>query len=294
MRDNTMTNSDESEILDGNQVIPGSMTIEGNLDVDGQTTTNGLKVVNSNASIAFWATDSEISFRRACYFKDNAQFNNGRTIIGMETTYNSAYVGSETIQAGQRLVLGDSAAKWDVDSRRIIADTFNMTLAKLISDEVSMKKGVATLVQTKNLQVTNELIGQTIFADTVKTNNLYMENMAALKLNVTKSLTVKDIIVNGYAKVHTDLTIDGSGVNGAALTVNGGEIVANKGIVSHTRNNRFQCMQIMGSGTTHDTCFKVDKDVDSLFQGNVTVEDAKLILDNSTLATDNVLVTAIG
>ena len=50
----------------------------------------------------------------------------------------------------------------------------------------------------------------------------------------------------------------------------------------------------MGSGKTHDTCFKVDKDVDSLFQGNVTVEDAKLILDNSTLATDNVLVTAIG
>ena len=64
----------------------------------------------------------------------------------METTYNSAYVGSETIQAGQRLVLGDSAAKWDVDSRRIIADTFKMTLANLVADNVSMKKGVATLV----------------------------------------------------------------------------------------------------------------------------------------------------
>lgn len=294
MRDNTMTNSDESEILDGVPVIHGNMTIEGNLDVEGQTTTNGLKVVDSNASVAFWVTDDEISFRKACYFKDNAQFNNGRTIIGMETTYNSAYVGSETIQAGQRLVLGDSAAKWDVDSRRIIADTFKMTLAKLTSDEVSMKKGVATLVQTKNLQVTNEIIGQTIFADTVKTNNIFMENMATIFLNVSKAITTKDLIVNGYAKIARDLVISGTGINGAALTVNGGEIIANKGIVSNTRNNRFQCMQITGSGKTHDTCFKVGKDVDSLFQGNVTVEDAKLILDNSTLATDNVLVTAIG
>lgn len=90
-----MTNSDESEILDGVPVIHGNVTIEGNLDVEGQTKTNGLKVVDSNTSVAFWVTDDEISFRKACYFKDNAQFNNGRTIIGIED--NSAYVGSETI-----------------------------------------------------------------------------------------------------------------------------------------------------------------------------------------------------
>ena len=141
-----MINRDESEILDGVQVIHDNVTIDGNIDVEGLTTTNGLKVVDSNTSVAFWVTDDEISFRKACYFKDNAQFNNGRTIIGMETTYNSAYVGSETIQAGQRLVLGDSAAKWDVASRCIIADTFKMTLANLVADNVSMKKGVATLV----------------------------------------------------------------------------------------------------------------------------------------------------
>ena len=160
----------------------------------------------------------------------------------METTYNSAYVGSETIQAGQRLVLGDSAAKWDVDSRCIIADTFQMTLANLVADNVSMKKGVATLVQTKDLRVTNEIVGQTIFADIVKTNNIFMENFAAISLNVSNAITTKDLIVNGYAKIARDLTISGTGINGAALTVNGGEIIANKGIVSHTRNNRFQCM----------------------------------------------------
>lgn len=287
-----MNNSDESELLNVNPTIHGSMTVEGNLDVQGQTTTSGLSIVSEQGPVMY-ANQTGVSFKKVVNFLKGAQFNNGKTIIGMETTYGSAYVGSETLQAGERLVLGDSAAKWDVDSRKIVADTFDMTLASLKSDTVTMKKGVATLVQSKNLQVTDELIGQTIFADTVKTNNLYMENMAALKLNVTKSLTVKDIIVNGYAKVHTDLTIDGSGVNGAALTVNGGEIVANKGIVSHTRNNRFQCLQIMGSGTRNDTCFKVSPDVDSLFEGNVTIKDSNLILDNSKLAADNITVTPI-
>ena len=287
-----MANNDETELLDANQTIHGSMTVEGNLNVQGQTTTSRLSVVADGTQVLH-ANDTGVSFKTAVEFLKAVKFNNGKTLIGMETTYNSAYVGSETVQAGERLVLGDSAAKWDVDSRKIIADTFSMTLAKLTSDEVSMKKGVATLVQANNIQVTNELIGQTIFADTVKTNNLFMEKMSALNLNVTKALTVKNIIVNGSAKMITDLVVMGSGVNGAALTVNGGELIANKGIVSHTRNNRFQCMEIMGSGTRHDTCFKVDSEVDSLFQGNVTIQDSKLIMDNSTFATDNIVVTPI-
>lgn len=289
-----MNNSDESELLAADPTIHGSMTVEGNLDVQGQTTTNGLSVMADGTPV-FHANSTGVSFRKAVNFLKGAQFNNGKTLIGMETTYNSAYVGSETIQAGERLVLGDSAAKWDVDSRKIIADTFNMTLAKLTSDEVSMKKGVATLIQSKNLQVTNELIGQTIFADTVKTNNLFMEKMAALNLTVSNALTVKDIIVNGSAKLMTDLVVMGTGVNGAAVTINGGELIANKGIVSHTRNNRFQTMEIFGSGVTHDTCFIVKPDVDALFQGNVVIQgaDSKLIMDGSTLATDNVLVTPI-
>ena len=290
-----MISSDESELLDANPTIHGSMTVEGNLNVQGQTTTSRLSVVADGTPVLH-VNNTGVSFKMAVDFLKGAQFNNGKTLIGMETTYNSAYVGSDTIQAGERLVLGDSAAKWDVDSRKIIADTFNMTLAKLTSDEVSMKKGVATLVQAKNLQVTNELIGQTIFADTVKTNNLFMEKMVALNLNVAKALTVKDIIVNGSAKLMTDLIVMGSGVNGAALTVNGGELIANRGIVSHTRNNRFQCMEIMGGGPNYKMpCFVVDRDVDSLFQGNVTIEgkDNKLILDGAKLVTDNVLVTPI-
>lgn len=285
--------SDESELLNGeNPVIHGSVTIEGNLDVQTQTTTNGLTVV-SNGDSVLHANGTGVSFKKVASFFNGAQFNNGKTLIGMETTYNSAYVGSETIQAGERLVLGDSAAKWDVDSRKIIADTFEMSLSKLVSDNVTMKKGDATLIKSKDLRVTNELIGQTIFADTIKTNNLFMDKIAALNMTVSKALTTKDIIVNGAANVKTSLTISGIGVNGAALTINGGELIANKGIVSHTRNNLFQCMRIMGSGTRHDTCFVIDKDVDSLIKGNVTIEDSKLILDNSTLATDNVLVTPI-
>lgn len=290
INDDSTTQQASSSI---NPIMEGNATVRGNLSVEGQTTTKGLKVIDDDHKIAMLVTDDGLSFRKACCFTDGAEFNNGKTLIGMETTYHSAYVGTETLQAGQRLVLGDSAAKWDVDTRKIIADTFTMSLATLNSDTVNMKKGVATLVQTKNLQVTNELIGKKLLADTIKTNNLFMERIAALNMTVSKALTVKDIIVNGTGKFNTSVTIAGTGVNGAALTINGGELIANKGIVSHTRNNRFQCMQIMGSGVGHDTCFKVDKDVDSLFQGNVTIEDSKLILDGSTLATDNVLVTPI-
>lgn len=93
------TNSDESSLVENttNPIFPGNMTVKGNLSVEGQTTTNGLKVVDDDDAIAMWVTDDGLSFRKACCFTDGAEFNNGDTIIGMETTYNSAYVGSTTI-----------------------------------------------------------------------------------------------------------------------------------------------------------------------------------------------------
>lgn len=52
-------------------------------------------------------------------------------------------------------------------------------------------------------------------------------------------------------------------------------------------------MEIIGSGTPNDVCFRIDKNVDSLIEGNVTIQDSNLILDNSRLATDNVIVTPL-
>ena len=54
----------------------------------------------------------------------------------------------------------------------------------------------------------------------------------------------------------------------------------------------FQTLTISGSGkNNHDTCFKVEKGYDSHFGGNVTIEDSNLILDNSKLVSDNIIVT---
>ena len=120
---------------EGTYIVHGSMKVNGNLEVGNQLTAHGLDVVDSSGNTLMLANDNgAISFRKACEFTRAVQFNNGRTIIGIESTYNSAYVGSPTIQAGKRLVLGDSAAKWDVDSRKVIADTFNMTLRSLVAD----------------------------------------------------------------------------------------------------------------------------------------------------------------
>jgi hypothetical protein len=91
-----MISSDESELLDANPTIHGSMTIEGNLNVQGQTTTNGLSVTADQEQVLH-ANGTGVSFKKVANFLKGAQFNNGKTLIGMETTYNSAYVGSETI-----------------------------------------------------------------------------------------------------------------------------------------------------------------------------------------------------
>ena len=235
-----------------------------------------------------------ISFKKACSFQE-VEFVNGRTIIGKESTYNSAYVGTETIQAGQRIVLGDSILKMSSDTRKIMADTFKMTLARLDVDNLFSKRANSDNFEARNVKVTGELIGQNIFADTIKTNKLFLDSVGSRSLQTSESMTTLDLIVNGTAKVQNSMTIMGTGVgpNGFALSVKGGALLANNGIVSHTRNNVFQTMQIVGSGTDHDVCFRVDRNVDSLFEGDVTVEGSRLILDNSKLVTDNVVVTPL-
>lgn len=84
--------------------------------------------------------------------------------------------------------------------------------------------------------------------------------------------------------------VDQTGSTGPALVVNGGEIVANWGIVSHTANNRFQTMEIMGGGSANQVCFMVDSKVDSLFKGDVTIQDSNLVLDNSKLVSDEIVI----
>ena len=177
--------------------------------------------------------------------------------------------------------------KIDATTRKIIADAFNMSLARLDVDNLVSKREYANFVEAKKVKVTEELIGQSIFADTIKTNSLYLENVSGLNLQASSSMKTTDLIVGGTAKIQNDMTIMGTGVgpNGSALVVNGGAIVANKGIISHTGNNRFQTLQIMGSGTDHDICFRVDRNVDSLFEGDVTIESSRLVLDKSKLVT---------
>lgn len=282
-----MAESSESKIIEGNLVV------KGNLNVEQQVQTKNFKVLDETTLQTILSTGGDtISFRKACDFHKPVQFNNGQTLIGIDTTYNSAYVGSPTIQAGERLVVGDSLFKITTDERKIIADTFNMTLREMDVNFLNAKKETADLIEAKDIKVSNDLIGKTIYADAIKSNKLFFDKILTNDLRAATSVTTKDLIV-GNVKVENGMTIMGKQTNGSALTVNDGAIIANQGIISHTRNNRFQTLQIMGSGTKHDVCFMIDKYVDSLIQGDVTIQDSKLILDNSTLATDNILVASL-
>ena len=84
--------SSNIEYSGNNEIVHGSMIVEGNLQVDTQLTANYLKVPE-----AFRASSDGISFTKSCEFVDGARFNNSRTLIGIETTYNSSYVGTETL-----------------------------------------------------------------------------------------------------------------------------------------------------------------------------------------------------
>lgn len=278
------------------QVIQGSMTVNGNLTVDSQITTKDLKVVDDEYKSLLTTSGNLISFKKSCEFVKPVQFNNGQTIIGIESTYKSAYIGTPTLQVGNRLIVGDSDLKITNDDRTILADTFKMLLDKLVVTTITNKKQTSDLIESKKLKVTDELISKTIYADTIKTNNLAIENIKGISLDAGDSITTKDLIVNGSGVFNNDVTIKGNGVgpNGFALTVNGGKIKANWGIESNTAENHFQKLTITGSGKNkHDTCFIVEKGYDSNFGGNVTIEDSNLILDNSKLVSDNIIVTPI-
>lgn len=168
-----------------------------------------------------------------------------------------------------------------------------MSLARLDVDNLISKHEISDLIDAKTVKVSEELIGNVIYADTVKTNKLYLENITGLSIMASNTLTARDLVVEGTSTFQNGMTVSGVDTNGAAVTVNGGSLVANKGIISHTRNNRFQTMHIMGSGTDHDVCFEIAKNVDSFIEGDVTIQNSKLILDNSRLVTDNIVVTPL-
>lgn len=156
-------------------------------------------------------------------FSKNVQFNDGQTVIGMETRLNKPYVGSPVVQAGNLLVIGDSLMKVDAESCSIVADRFRQTLDTLVVDQILAKKTTSDLVDAKDMKVTGEFIGNKLFADTIKTSNLYMESFTGINLSATNSITTKDIVINGLANIQNSVTILGrSSINGAALTVNGG------------------------------------------------------------------------
>lgn len=237
----TDTIFDEEE--SGIHVAYGNVKVNGNLEATGQITAKNLKILQDGRFVLSTAGRDSISFNKAVEFLKPVEFNNGNTMIGFEDKY-GAYVGSPTIQAGERLIIGDSVMKIDAASSKIIADRFTQILDTLKADKVVAKKTTSDQIATNKISVTEELVGKEIYAETIKTNNFYMENFTGLNLVASSSLTTKDIIVGGTAEIQSRLTVDGKGcgTNGGALIVNGGQIIANKGIVSHTRNNQFQCL----------------------------------------------------
>lgn len=91
--------------------------------------------------------------------------------------------------------------KIEADERSIAADTYQMTLKRLIADNVFAKKTTTDLLAAKDAKVTGELIAQNVFADVIKTNKFYIESITGMKLQTSESIKTRDLIVGGSAKV---------------------------------------------------------------------------------------------
>ena len=55
-------------------------------------------------------------------------------------------------------MVGDSSMKIEADERSIVADTYQMTLKRLLADNVFAKKTTTDLLAAKDAKVTGELI----------------------------------------------------------------------------------------------------------------------------------------
>ena len=147
----------EDDGTGGASVIHGSVKIDGNLEVATQLSTKEFKVFGENGSSAnptMIAKTGLVQFNKACKFMDTVEFNNGKTTIGTEASYNSACVASDTFMAGERILVGDSLFKITADTRKIIADTFTMTLSKLDTGNLVAKSSTFDSVTTKNGKIT--------------------------------------------------------------------------------------------------------------------------------------------
>ena len=274
----TLTVSGSAQV-GGNLNVNGAIQVNGQLKLTGAVSFNDVALIDSNSDFTL---NGKINANAACFRHDS--------IIG-EDTFDGVWEGlisANNIRATNRLFVGDSPFKVDANARTVDADTFRASFAKVVTDVAKVASAeVETLRATGTTMLAKAEVAD-LEAALLVAKEIQVQSFSAVGLPTIKD----DLDIMGNAKIEGGLTIMGANDREGGLVVNNFPAVFNWGIkVYHENGVLTQTLNVVGKSNTNGTSTP-DEDyfalntaigIKSRFQGDVLVNDSKVVLSNSSL-----------
>ena len=290
--------------------VGGTAAIGGNLVANGSATIHGALNAMGGISfgdVAFLQDGTDFTIRGSLSVRGPAVFSYD-SIIGHDTfirssngeTVTEGIISAQNMRACNRLFVGDSPFEVNANSRTLQADTFQATFAKVVAAKAEVANGrFATLRCTEHAQLADADIATVNVTDTLTAHDIQAQSFTAIAEFLAKGLTV-----DGSAKIIGGVVISGANQKEAALCVDNLPAVFNHGIkVYHKSGVLAQTLTVFGTTNTTGTAEEetiadryaliTDIGVRSKFQGDVLVRDANVILDNSPLLAEKIVVAPV-
>lgn len=302
VNDNTIKT--DALTVDGSALVGGNLNVNGAVEVFGPLNVKGGISFND---VAFIRGDGDFVVNGTLTCTKGAIFGND-SIIGTDylgtidrnnKKITEGVISAQNLRAANRLLVGDSPFEVNALTRTVLGDQFTASFAKVIATKLSAASSELASVRAADVAVTGLLEATKAKFDLLNANEIQVQSFTA-----TAEFATKGLVVDGSAVISGGVTINGAGRNEGALVVNNFPAVFNWGVYVHHKNGvSTQTLTIIGTTDSEGTgqeetqankyAFNTAIGVRSKFQGDVLVQDAKVILDNSPLLAEKILVTPI-
>ena len=301
----TNTNGIKTDSLgvEGSALIGGNLSVNGAAEIMGALNAHGGISFNN---VAFIRDGGDFSVNGTLTTTNGANFGN-ESIIGVDTWTQDIHgkdifegvISAQNLRAANRIFVGDSPFEINAISRKLLADTFEAVFAKVVAAQLKATNATIANLTIADGLLTNFKANNAEITGTLTAAEIQVQSFTAISEFYTKGLTV-----DGSATISGGVTINGAGRNEGALVVNNFPAVFNHGVrVYHKAGVVSQTLSIIGTTDTEGTgneetaankyALTTAIGVRSKFQGDVFVQDSNVVLDNSTLLAEKILVTPI-
>lgn len=302
VNDNTIKT--DALTVDGSALVGGNLNVNGAVQIVGAL--NAIGGISFN-DVAFIRGDGDFVVNGTLTTSKGAVFGND-SVIGTDyfgvvdhsdRELLEGVISAQNLRAANRLLVGDSPFEVNALSRTVLADQFAAIFAKVTTSKLVAANSELATVKAENVAVTELLEATKAKFDLLHANEIQVQSFTA-----TAEFATKGLVVDGSATISGGLTINGSGRTEGALVVNNYPAVFNWGVYVHHKNGvSTQTLTVIGTTDTEGTgqeetqankyAFNTAIGVRSKFQGQVDVVDAKLVLSNSPLVAEKILVTPV-